>query len=371
MKSRYYIALLAAFVLVMTACGTSENAVFQEVNEGEKPDHMIGTYTYELAEGYTEVQPTPVVGNDNMPFPYGYTSKQYSKTDDTGSEQVVKVDIFPDPTYQTVDYTDEEVYEYLESLTFLEPDQQPLPNPDRTTVNDQPAITFTEGENGVGKLGQFLYIDGMIISYVLEEGDVEQGKQDMQDFFDSIKTIDEKIEDDPPLMVKNQTIDSNGLTIVYPEFLNFISTSIEDEFSFNGTLSTGESSWSLIITRAPEEYLDKIEGDDTNSKTNAALQLILDDAVNNSGNHYEIPTTVEEIEVKEMKYDNVLIKYAQFPYNFRMFTDEESSKFDMRLYTFERDGIMYFAGAVFNPEQNGFVIPLMDYIFDQTFNGNN
>lgn len=281
MKSRYYIALLAAFVLVMTACGTSENAVFQEVNEGEKPDHMIGTYTYELAEGYTEVQPTPVVGNDNMPFPYGYTSKQYSKTDDTGSEQVVKVDIFPDPTYQTVDYTDEEVYEYLESLTFLEPDQQPLPNPDRTTVNDQPAITFTEGENGVGKLGQFLYIDGMIISYVLEEGD------------------------------------------------------------------------------------------DTNSKTNAALQLILDDAVNNSGNHYEIPTTVEEIEVKEMKYDNVLIKYAQFPYNFRMFTDEESSKFDMRLYTFERDGIMYFAGAVFNPEQNGFVIPLMDYIFDQTFNGNN
>ena len=35
MKSRYYIALLAAFVLVMTACGTSENAVFQEVNEGE------------------------------------------------------------------------------------------------------------------------------------------------------------------------------------------------------------------------------------------------------------------------------------------------------------------------------------------------
>ncbi len=276
MKSRKFLyALLTVFIFIVTACGSGDGPLFKEVEEGQVADKIVGNYICQIPEGYELVTRETEDEYDYGLLTMGSMLVSYSKPVADGHISTITISSLLTFADYSVLTDDESLYKYLENQSYIYPTFPSQEQIERTTFRDKPALTYAYNNGTTVLAGILFFEDGNIVQYAQEGGTLENAKNDMQYFLDSLVTINEKVEKDPPLLVDNSSTKLYDLTVTYPSFLDDFSMSSPDQIFFGGNITFPLNRWSVMFDIADDEYLDRVEGNDGPSRSESLLNLML------------------------------------------------------------------------------------------------
>lgn len=368
LKKKFLLLAVMMFAFVITACSSGGSQPIQEIEEGQVADEVIGSFVYQIPEGFNPLTNEVNNGANYGSQAMGVTLKEYTKDLPSEDRSIITISSVAVPVDYLEETDDDSVYGLLESPGVLHPIYPPTDQLERTTVQSHPAVTYTYTLEDDSRtiVGVAFLTDGHVIHYAQVGNTAENPHNDRQAFLDSLVSIEDKLENDPPLLVENTSGDIGNLSVIYPDFLNNFLPYAGDSLIFYGNSTSTTDLWSLAISEVPPEYLGSIEGNDEASRSESALNALLQDESISTPNQNGMILEVDDLEIKETTYGDTIVKYTQNPLVVTDDAGNTEADLETVFYTFEHNGTIYLSGIYYNAENNKLVPALMDYILTQT-----